>query len=165
MKTPDPQSRLEFTLNGEKRTVETDRERTLLELLREDLQLTGTKYGCGEGQCRACTVLLDGEPTPSCLTPVSFVAGKSVVTIEGLASDEELHPVQAAFVDADAMQCGYCAPGMILTAVAFLRRHRAPDRAAIARGMNGNLCRCCGYSRILDAVEMAAGRRETGDRK
>ncbi len=147
---------VEFTVNGEKRKVDTDPRRKLLDVLREDLGLTGTKYGCGEGDCRACTVLIDGEPATSCLTPVSRVENKHVQTIEGLASEGELHPVQQAFVDAEAMQCGYCVPGMILTAAALLKKNPHPDRDAIIEGMNGNLCRCAGYNRILDAVEAAA---------
>lgn len=147
---------MQFTVNGEKRKVDTDPRRKLLDVLREDLGLTGTKYGCGEGDCRACTVLIDGKPTTSCLTPVSRVENKHVQTIEGLASGGELHPVQQAFVDAEAMQCGYCVPGMILTAAALLKKNPRADRDAIVEAMNGNICRCAGYNRILDAVEAAA---------
>ena len=146
-----------FHVNGKERAVKTDPRRHLLEVLREDLALTGTKYGCGEGQCRACTVLIDGNPTPSCTTPVSVVQNKRVQTIEGLAGGDDLHPVQQAFVDEDAMQCGYCVPGMILTAVGLLEQNPNPSRSEIVEGMNGNLCRCCGYGNIVKAVERAAG--------
>ncbi len=150
-------SEFRFTVNGKARRVESDPDRSLLEALREDLGLTGVKYGCGEGQCRACTVLLDGRPVTSCLTPVRAAAGKKILTIEGLASNGKLHPVQQAFADEGAMQCGYCIPGMILTAVALLERNARPSEAQIIEGMNGNLCRCCGYPRILAAVRRAAG--------
>ncbi len=134
--------RIRLTVNGKERSVESDPQRLLLEVLREDLQLTGTKYGCGEGQCRACTVLLDGRPVTSCLTPVATAEGKEIVTIEGLAAKDGLHPVQQAFLDAGAMQCGYCVPGMILTAAALLRRHPDPSEREITEALNGNLCRC-----------------------
>ena len=147
----------QFTVNGKARRVDSEPERPLLEALREDLGLTGVKYGCGEGQCRACTVLVDGRPVTSCLTPVRAAAGKKVLTIEGLASNGKLHPVQQAFAEEGAMQCGYCIPGMILTAVALLERNPRPSEAQILEGMNGNLCRCCGYPRILAAVRRAAG--------
>jgi aerobic-type carbon monoxide dehydrogenase small subunit (CoxS/CutS family) len=137
--------------------VRTEPERPLLEVLREDLGLTGTKYGCGEGQCRACTVLLDGKPVSSCVTPVRLAAGKKIVTIEGLAANGQLHRVQRAFVEEGAMQCGYCVPGMILTAVTLLERNPRPSEAQIIEGLNGNLCRCCGYPRIVAAVRRAAG--------
>ena len=148
--------RIEFRLNGAARSVESDPHRTLLELLREDLGLTGTKYGCGEGQCRACTVLIGGLPIQSCLVPVTFVASKDVRTIEGLAQGEELHPMQRAFVEHEAMQCGYCVPGMILSAVALLEQNAAPTREEIVAAMDGHLCRCGGYPRILEAIESAA---------
>ena len=147
---------VELTINGRAHTVETDPDRPLLDVLREDLGLTGAKYGCGEGQCRACTVLLDGNPVPSCLTAVSLVQGKQVQTIEGLASGDGLHPVQEAFIEAGAMQCGYCAPGMILAATALLERNRDPSEDQIKRGLNANLCRCCGYTNIVKAVKLAA---------
>ncbi|MCP5112642.1 MAG: (2Fe-2S)-binding protein, partial [bacterium] len=138
-----------FEVNGEPRVVTTDPDRPLLDVLREDLDLTGAKYGCGEGQCRACTVLLDGNPVSSCLTPVKRAAGKRVTTIEGLAADGELHPVQKAFLEAEAMQCGYCVPGQILRAVALLEDNPRPTEQQIVEGMNGNLCRCCGYPNIV----------------
>jgi len=147
--------RLELTVNGEARSLVVDEERSLLEVLREDLDLTGTKYGCGEGQCRACTVLLDGRPVTSCRTPVRDAEGAEVTTIEGLAG-ATLHPVQQAFVDAQAMQCGFCVPGMILSTVGLLRDHPEPSRDQVVRALNGNLCRCGGYVRILDAVDRAA---------
>jgi carbon-monoxide dehydrogenase small subunit len=154
--------KVEFTINGKKSQVDTDAERPLLEVIREDLGLTGTKYGCGEGQCRACTVMLDGKPVTSCLTPVRIAAGKKILTIEGLASGDRLHAVQEAFVEAQAMQCGYCVPGIILRTVSLLETHPEPSDAQIKDALNGNLCRCCGYSNILDAVRMAAGRKPGG---
>ena len=150
--------RIRLTVNGKERSVESDPQRLLFEVFREDLQLTGTKYGCGEGQCRACTVLLDGRPVTSCLTPVATAEGKEIVTIEGLAAKDGLHPVQQAFLDAGAMQCGYCVPGMILTAAALLRRHPDPSEREITEALNGNLCRCCGYRNIVAAVRLAAER-------
>jgi aerobic-type carbon monoxide dehydrogenase small subunit (CoxS/CutS family) len=145
-----------FTVNGQARSVESEPDRPLLEVLREDLGLTGTKYGCGEGQCRACTVLLDGVPVSSCITPLKTAAGRQVRTIESLESNGKLHPVQQAFVDEGAMQCGYCTPGMILRTVALLEKTPKPTQAQIADGLNGSLCRCCGYPRIIAAVERAA---------
>lgn len=146
-----------FTVNGKPRIVQTEAERPLLEVLREDFGLTGAKYGCGEGQCRACTVLLDGSPVQSCRLPARAADGTEVVTIEGLATSGSLHPVQEAFIEEGAMQCGYCVPGMILSAVALLQRNPRPSEAQIIDGMNGNLCRCCGYLRIVAAVRRAAG--------
>ncbi len=149
---------IQLTVNGAERSVETDPQRPLLEVLREDLQLTGTKYGCGEGQCRACTVLLDGRPVTSCLTPLATAREKQILTIEGLASNDNLHPVQQAFLDAHAMQCGYCVPGMILTTAALLERNPHPSGQEIEEALNGNLCRCCGYPNIVAAVRLAAER-------
>jgi len=151
---------IELTVNGAKTSVESDGRRTLLEVLREDLGLTGTKYGCGDGDCRACTVLVDGEAVASCQVSIGDVKGRRVGTIEGLARGDELHPVQKAFVEAEAMQCGYCVPGMILTTVGLLAETPKPDDDAIVEAMNGNLCRCCGYDNILRAVKIAAGRKE-----
>ena len=148
---------IRLTVNGKQRRVETEPERPLLEVLREDLGLTGTKYGCGEGQCRACTVLIDGKPVVSCNTPVRAVAGKAIVTIEGLSGGGRLHAVQQAFLEEGAMQCGYCVPGMVLRAVALLESNPRPTDAQIVESMDGNLCRCCGYPRILAAVRRAAG--------
>jgi len=147
---------LQFTLNGKLQRVSTDPRRTLLEVLREDLDLTGTKYGCGEGQCRACTVLLDGNPVRSCQTEIAEVEGHKVETIESLAQDGKLHPVQEAFIKEDAMQCGYCVPGMILATVALIKRNPNPNRTQIVEALNGNLCRCCGYVNVLKAVQRAA---------
>jgi len=155
--------RVEFTLNGDVRSLEIDPERTLLEVLREDLSLTGTKYGCGEGSCRSCTTLVDGRPVSSCQLPMSRVAGKTVTTIEALAKGGALHPVQEAFIAENAMQCGYCVPGMILTAEALLRTNPNPSRSEIDEFMNGNLCRCCNYPSIVRAIERcAAAQQQTG---
>lgn len=145
-----------FTLNGKKVSVETDPAKKLLWVLRTQFDLTGTKYGCGEGYCGACTVLIDNVATRSCSTVISEVAGKSVVTIEGLADGEKLHPVQQAFVNHDALQCGYCTPGMIMNAVGLLHDMPNPSRQDIIYGMEDNLCRCGAHNRILDAIEEAA---------
>ena len=147
---------VQFTLNGKPQRASTDSRRTLLEVLREDFDLTGTKYGCGEGQCRACTVLLDGNATRSCLTDIGDVEGRKVETIESLETNGKLHPVQEAFAKEGAMQCGYCVPGMVLTTVALLKRNASPTREQIVEALNGNLCRCCGYVNVLKAVEHAA---------
>lgn len=147
---------IEFTLNGAARKITTDSRRTLLEVLREDLQLTGTKYGCGEGQCRACTVLLDGAPVQSCQTPIDDARGKRIETIESLSADGRLHPVQEAFLDAEAMQCGFCVPGMILSTVGVLRKNPQATEAQLIEPLNGHLCRCCGYVNILKAVRLIA---------
>lgn len=145
-----------FIVNGQERRVDTQPDRPLLEVLREDLKLTGTKYGCGEGQCRACTVLLDGNPMISCVTPVRVAAGRSITTIEGLAKNARLHPVQQAFLDEGAMQCGYCTSGMVLRTVALLEAHPKPSEDQVVESLNGSLCRCCGYPRILAAVRWAS---------
>jgi aerobic-type carbon monoxide dehydrogenase small subunit (CoxS/CutS family) len=146
----------ELDVNGSKRRLDADADRTLLSVLRDDLDLTGTKYGCGEGQCAACTVLLDGVPTRSCLTKVGAAAGKRIVTIEGLAPNGHLHPVQQAFIEADAMQCGWCTPGMILGAVGLLQKTPHPTEAEIVSGMNGHICRCGTYPRIVAAIQEAS---------
>jgi len=148
----------ELDVNGTRRRIDVDASRTLLSVLREDLDLTGTKYGCGEGQCAACTVLIDGQPARSCITTVGSAAGKRIVTIEGLAPEGRLHPVQEAFLEADAMQCGYCTAGMILGAVALLRSNPNPSDAEIVSGMNGHICRCGTYPRIVRAIHQAAGK-------
>jgi aerobic-type carbon monoxide dehydrogenase small subunit (CoxS/CutS family) len=145
-----------FTVNGRATTVTTERDRSLLEVLREDLQLTGTHYGCGEGACGACSVLSDGKRIFSCATPVYEAEGKAITTIEGLGRGETLHPVQQAFLSESASQCGYCAAGMIVAAVALLGRKPNPSDREIIDGMNGNLCRCCGYEKILAAVRKAS---------
>jgi aerobic-type carbon monoxide dehydrogenase small subunit (CoxS/CutS family) len=146
---------IRFKLNGKKTEIVIDPNQTLIWVLRNHLGLTGTKYGCGTGFCGACTVLIDNEPVRSCTLPVSDVASKSVVTIEGLAQKGRLHPVQQAFVDHDALQCGYCTPGMILTAVAMLKKNPSATRKEIVDAMDDNLCRCGAHSRILDAIEDA----------
>jgi nicotinate dehydrogenase subunit A len=147
---------MDLTANGARLRVDTDPERALLWVLRNELGLTGVKYGCGEGQCGACTVLIDGVPHRSCITPVGSVAGRGIITIEGLADGEKLHPMQQAFLDADAMQCGYCTPGMILESVALLRKNPAPSEAEIRKHMDGNVCRCGTYNRIVAAIQNAA---------
>jgi len=147
---------IRITVNGKLHSVDTEPERPLLEVLREDLGLTGTKYGCGEGQCGACTVLLDGKSILSCLTPVSAADGRQVLTIEGLVTSGKLHPVQQAFLEEGAMQCGYCTPGMIVRTVALLETSPKPTDEQIVEGLNGNLCRCSGYHRIMSAVRRAA---------
>jgi aerobic-type carbon monoxide dehydrogenase small subunit (CoxS/CutS family) len=147
---------IRLSVNGKTRSVDTEPERPLLEVLREDLGLTGTKYGCGEGQCGACTVLLDGKPAVSCVTAVGAAEGRKIVTIEGLAAGGTLHPVQQAFLDEGAVQCGYCTPGMVLQTVALLESHPKPTDAQIVDGLNGNLCRCSDYQRIMAAVRRAA---------
>ncbi len=145
-----------LTVNGKKRTVVTDPERSLLDVLREELHLTGAKYGCGEGRCGACTVLVDGRRTLSCVTPVAMANKKTITTIEGLADGDSLHPVQQAFLDEGAIQCGYCTPGMILNTVALLKKNPRPTDEQITEWMNGNICRCNGYTKILKAVRRAA---------
>jgi carbon-monoxide dehydrogenase small subunit len=145
-----------LNVNGKERTVVTDPERSLLDVLREVLHLTGAKYGCGEGRCGACTVLMDGRRTLSCVTPVANADKKKVTTIEGLADGDSLHPVQQAFLDEGAIQCGYCTPGMILSTVALLKNNPQPTDEQIAEWMNVNLCRCNGYTKILKAIHRAA---------
>jgi aerobic-type carbon monoxide dehydrogenase small subunit (CoxS/CutS family) len=150
------EEKLSFTLNGKKTEVLIDTSQTLLWVLRNHFGLTGTKYGCGNGFCGACTVLIDNEPVRSCQVSVSDVAGKNVVTIEGLERKGKLHPVQKAFIDHEALQCGFCTPGMILTAVALLTKNPSPSRQQIIDGMEDNLCRCGAHNRIIDAIETAA---------
>ena len=145
-----------FTVNGQARTVATDPERPLLQVLREDLQLTGTKYGCGEGQCHACTVLINGKSMPSCITPVRNVDQQSIHTIEGLAQGQQLHAVQEAFLAEDAFQCGYCTPGMILGVVGLLNDSPNPSDAEIRSRLHGHLCRCCNYPNLIKAIHRAA---------
>jgi len=145
-----------FRLNGQPVTLNTDDERMLLWVLRTDLELTGTKYGCGEGICGACTVIVDGKAVRSCKTSLKKVAGKEVLTIEGLARDGKLHPLQQAFIDHSALQCGYCTAGMLLDAYAFLRNNPQPSREAIVARMEFNLCRCGAHQRIVEAIESAS---------
>jgi aerobic-type carbon monoxide dehydrogenase small subunit (CoxS/CutS family) len=154
----------ELRVNGSRHPIDADAERSLLSVLRDDLDLTGSKYGCGEGRCGACTVLIDGKPARSCTTRVGAVEGKQVRTIEGLAQGEQLHPLQQAFLDAGAMQCGYCTAGMIMSACALLAEQPEPAREDIVRFMSGNICRCCTYARILTAVEQAARAMKGGGR-
>jgi nicotinate dehydrogenase subunit A len=146
----------ELHVNGSTRRVDADADRMLLGVLRDDLDLTGAKYGCGEGQCAACTVLVDGVATRSCITKVGAVAGKQITTIEGLAFGDKLHPMQQAFLDHDALQCGYCTPGMILGAVSLLRKNPNASEQEIAVGMNGHVCRCGTYPRVVAAIRDAA---------
>ncbi len=144
---------IRLTINGEQHVTDTDKDRPLLDLLREDLHLTGTKFGCGEGECGACTVLIDGIPARSCITSVGESAGRRVQTIEGLAQDGDLHPVQQSFIDHQAMQCGYCVPGQIMTAVAFAQQNPGASGEQIVAAMSEHLCRCCNYENILAAVQ------------
>jgi len=155
---------VEFACNQRQVRLETDDERMLLWVLRSDLGLTGTKYGCGETYCGACTVVLDGKAVRSCQTPLKDVAGKHVLTIEGLEKDGALHPLQKAFVEESAFQCGYCTPGMIMSAYAFLAAHPAPTEADIVSAMEGNLCRCASHQRIIAAIRSAAGAMKGGAR-
>jgi aerobic-type carbon monoxide dehydrogenase small subunit (CoxS/CutS family) len=148
----------ELDVNGSRRRLDADSDRTLLSVLRDDLDLTGTKFGCGEGQCAACTVLVEGKPTKACLTKVASVAGKRIMTIEGLAPEGKLHPMQEAFLEADALQCGWCTPGMILGAVGLLRTTPHPTDADIVSGMDGHICRCGTYPRIVKAIHLAAAK-------
>jgi aerobic-type carbon monoxide dehydrogenase small subunit (CoxS/CutS family) len=146
-----------LTVNDQKRTVTSDPKRPLLDLLREDCALTGAKYGCGEGECGACSVLIDGKRVFSCITTAAEASGKSITTIEGLAHGDQLHPVQQAFLDDAAFQCGYCTSGMILATVALLRETPNPSDEQLVKGMQGNICRCCAYQNIRAAVSRAAG--------
>ncbi len=154
---------IRFTLNGRSVTLRTDADRKLLWVLRTDLELTGTKYGCGIGICAACAVIVDGAAVASCQTAVGSVRGKRVMTVEGLARGERLHPLQEAFIDHGAFQCGYCTPGMLLHAWALLRETPHPTRAQIAEGMEGNLCRCGAHQRVVAAIEAASGQGGTHD--
>lgn len=147
---------IRFRLNGRPVSLNTEDDRTLLWVLRTDLELTGTKYGCGEGLCGACTVVVDGEAVRSCLTTLAAVEGKSVTTIEGLEKNGKLHPLQQAFADHGAFQCGFCTSGMIMNAVALLQKEKKPSRAAIIEAMDANLCRCGAHQRILAAIEEAS---------
>ena len=142
-----------LSVNGKKLKVDVDSTASLLTVLRNDLDLTGSKYGCGQGQCGACTVLIDGVPAKSCITQVGRIAGRQITTIEGLEKDGRLHPVQEAFLKADAMQCAYCTSGMIMASVGLLNKNSKPNRDEIVNGMNGNICRCGVYQRIVAAIE------------
>jgi aerobic-type carbon monoxide dehydrogenase small subunit (CoxS/CutS family) len=147
---------IQFTLNGKPVTLTVDGDRKLLWVLRTDLELTGAKYGCGKGLCGACTVLLDNSAVRSCVMPVKSVKGRKVITIEGLAHNGDLHPLQQAFMEHDALQCGFCTPGMILTAYSLLQRNPQPSEAEIIAGMDRNLCRCGAHKRIIEAIQAAA---------
>lgn len=149
-----------FTVNGTPQAITTDPERPLLQVLREELKLTGPKYGCGEGQCGACTVLIDGKREHSCMLPIKDAAGKKITTIEGLSVNGKPHPVQEAFVAERAMQCGFCTPGMVMSAVALLQTTPKPTDSEIVAWMNGNVCRCCGYPKILSAIHRAVEQRQ-----
>jgi nicotinate dehydrogenase subunit A len=150
-------SSLRLVVNGRTVTIEADPQTSLLSVLREQLDLTGTKYGCGEGQCGACTVLIGGKAQRSCITKAAAIGQKQITTIEGLASGDQLHPVQQAFLDEEAFQCGYCTPGMILSAVSLLKQNPHPSQSQIVESMDGNVCRCGTYSRIIRAVQKASG--------
>jgi len=152
----------ELRINGARRKVAAEPGRSLLSVLRDDLELTGAKYGCGEGQCGACTVMLDGRAVRSCITPLSAAAGKEIVTVEGIARNGRLHPVQQAFLEDDALQCGYCTPGMVVSAVALLNRNPNPSEADIVRAMEGNVCRCGVYPRLIAAIQRAARTMRSG---
>ena len=148
---------IELNVNGRRHRVDVDSDETLLSVLREELSLTGSKYGCGEGQCGACTVLLDGRAVRSCQTPVAKATSAQITTIEGLERDGRLHPLQQAFIDENAMQCGYCTAGMIMAGVSLLRSTPKPTPDQIVRAMNGNVCRCGGYPQIVAAIQRASG--------
>jgi aerobic carbon-monoxide dehydrogenase small subunit len=150
------ESTFTLTVNGQARTVTTDPQRPLLEVLREEWQLTGTKYGCGEGQCGACTVIMGGKAVKACVTPISRADRQTIQTIESLASGEKLHPVQEAFLAEGAVQCGYCTPGMIMTVVGLLQDKPQPTESEILSRLEGQICRCCGYPKLLKAVKRAA---------
>jgi aerobic-type carbon monoxide dehydrogenase small subunit (CoxS/CutS family) len=154
----------ELHVNGARHAIAAEAGRSLLSVLRDDLGLTGCKYGCGEGQCGACTVLVDGEAIRSCVTRVRAASGKQVLTIEGVAKGDKLHPLQEAFLELGALQCGYCTPGMILSALALLDDKPEPTREDIVAALDGNICRCGAYSRIVAAVERAAARMKGGKR-
>jgi aerobic-type carbon monoxide dehydrogenase small subunit (CoxS/CutS family) len=152
----------ELHLNGKAVRIDAEGERTLLSVLRDDLDLTGTKYGCGEAQCGACTVLIDGAPMRSCVTTVGSVGRKKITTIEGLEQSGRLHPLQEAFLKFDAMQCGYCTSGMIMSGVALLQKKSSPSEDEIIRSMNGNVCRCGVYRRIISAIKDGAKALQQG---
>ena len=147
---------MELLINGKKQTVLADATTPLLQVLRDELDMTGTKYGCGEGQCGACTILLDNKAVRSCRLQLSAAKGKEITTIEGMAKDGKLHPVQQAYLETDAFQCGYCAPGMVMSTVALLKANPEPDDEEIIQFMNGNICRCGTYPRIISAIRKAS---------
>ena len=147
---------MELHVNGKKHNVELPEGESLLTVLRDRLDLTGSKYGCGEGSCGACTVLLDGSATRSCILPAASASGKEITTIEGLSANADLHPVQKAFLKVDVFQCAYCAPGMVMSAVSLLKKHPNPSDQQIVQGMQGNICRCGTYPRIVKAIHEAS---------
>ncbi len=147
---------LAMRLNGQEVTVEVKPDALLVDVLRDQLELTGTKEACGQGECGACTVLLDGEPVTSCLVPALKAQGREVMTVEGLASGGELHPLQKAFIEHGAVQCGYCTPGMLMAAKALLDRNPQPSEEEIKQAISGNLCRCTGYVKIVEAIKAAS---------
>jgi aerobic-type carbon monoxide dehydrogenase small subunit (CoxS/CutS family) len=149
-------------INGAARPCDAAAERSLLSVLRDDLALTGTKYGCGEGQCGACTVHIDGVPVRSCMTPCGAVGPQKVTTVEGLAREGQLHPFQQALLDVGAFQCAYCASGMVMSGAALLAKNPNPSEAEIVRFMDGNVCRCGGYGRIIEAIKLTASRAAKG---
>lgn len=149
-----------FTLNGKSIAIETSAERRVVDLLREDLGLTGTKEGCGAGECGACSILVDGEQRLSCLMIAAQLEGRDIVTIEGLGRPDRLHPIQEAFIQEGAVQCGFCTPGMVIAAESLLRRNPRPSREEIRVELSGNLCRCTGYQKIVDAVEKVSRQEE-----
>ncbi|HEV2948107.1 MAG TPA: (2Fe-2S)-binding protein [Gemmataceae bacterium] len=152
----------DFHVNGAQHSIRAEAERSLLSVLRDDLDLTGSKYGCGEGRCGACAVLIDGKAVRSCVTALGECQGKQITTIEGLEKDGQLHPLQQAFLDTGAMQCAYCTSGMIMSGVALLAKNTQPTSADIVRSMEGNICRCGTYSRIISAVQKAAATMKGG---
>jgi len=153
---------IELHVNGAVHQLDVDPERTVLSVLRDDLDLTGTKYGCGEGACRTCTVLVDGEALPSCQMQVGQAEGHEITTIEGLAKGDELHPLQRAFIELDVMQCGYCTPGMILAASALLQRNQDPTEDDVVQALEGHICRCGTYQRIIEATRQVAATMRGG---
>lgn len=153
---------IEFTLNGEKRIIDVETDRRVVDILREDFGLTGTKESCGTGECGSCTILVDGRNRLSCLMLAIQLQDREVTTIEGMAPGDRLHPLQKAFIEHGAVQCGFCTPGMIMSSAALLKKNTSPTREEIREGLSGNLCRCTGYQKIVDAVD-AAARELEGD--
>ena len=154
--------KIRFTLNGQAMEIDADETRRVIDLLREDLKMTGTKEGCGTGECGACTILVNSESRLACLMLAPQLNGADVTTIEGLARDGTLHPLQEAFIEHGAVQCGFCTPGMVMASLDLLSRHPSPTEAEIREGLSGNLCRCTGYQKIVEAVFAAAGSKKDG---
>lgn len=155
---PEPTERIRIRVNGAEYVLQLEGSRSLLSVLRTELALTGTKLGCGTGECGACTVLVDGQAVRSCVVPVAHVQGRTITTIEGLAKGDRLHPVQEAFLEAQAFQCGYCTPGLIMGAVALLQKNPDPTGLQIQEALSGHLCRCGVYPRVIRAVQLAAAK-------